>query len=362
VRLAESTYSVSEGAGLLTFKAIRSGNTSAETSIDYATEPFDGKPCNTVDGRARPRCDFATTAGTLRFAPGETEKSFTLFITDDSYREGTETMRLALGFPSAGVLAEPSTATVTIIDNDTGQSANPVNTAPFLVRQQYLDFLTREPDTGGFDAWVGVLRQCAYEGHFGPGKSGSDPVCDRITVSSSFFRSAEFQIKGYFVYRFYKAGLGRLPTYEEFLRDTTSVTGQTEGEVVARREAYAAGWAERADFLALTEGITQAEYVDYLGETTGVRVRNRGQLIAELEAGRRTRGQALRAMVESEEFIAREYNAAFVLMQYFGYLQRDADEAGYRSWLELLNRTGDYRTMIFGFLYSQEYQLRFGTP
>jgi hypothetical protein len=43
-------------------------------------------------------------------------------------------------------------------------------------------------------------------------------------------------------------------------------------------------------------------------------------------------------------------------------LQRDPDEAGYQSWLTLINNTGDYRTMIFGFLYSQEYQLRFGTP
>ena len=64
--------------------------------------------------------------------------------------------------------------------------------------------------------------------------------------------------------------------------------------------------------------------------------------------------------MDSPEFFAREYNAAFVLMQYFGYLQRDPDEAGYQNWLTLLNNTGDYRTMILGFLYSREYQLRFG--
>ncbi|HEY0099820.1 MAG TPA: DUF4214 domain-containing protein [Pyrinomonadaceae bacterium] len=230
------------------------------------------------------------------------------------------------------------------------------------MRQQYLDFLNREPDENGFNAWVRVLAGCAYEGHFGPGKSGSDPACDRITVSSSFFRSTEFQFKGFFVYRFYKASLGRVPTYEEFLRDMTSVTGQTEAEVVARREAFADAWVERADFVALNEGITNAEFVEGLAAKAGVTIAGRAQLVSDLNDGRRTRAQALRAVVESPELFNREYNAAFVLMQYFGYLQRDPDEAGYNNWLSLLNRTGDHRTMIFGFLYSQEYLLRFGQP
>jgi hypothetical protein len=362
VRLTQSAYRVNENAGFLTLKAVRAGDTSRETRLDYATEPHDGKPCNTQDGKARARCDFGTTAGTIRFAPGETEKTFDVFITDDIYAEGDETVRIALGFPSAGVVEEPASALVTIVDNDAGATPHPINTAPFLVRQQYLDFLNREPDANGFNAWVGVLRGCAFEGHFGPGKSGSDPACDRITVSSSFFRSTEFQFKGFFVYRFYKATLGRVPSYEEFLRDMTSVTGQTEAEVVARREAFANAWVERADFVALNEGITNAEFVDQLAATAGVPIAGRAGLILDLNNGSKTRAQVLRLVVDSPELFNREYNAAFVLMQYFGYLQRDPDEAGYNGWLSLLNRTGDYRTMIFGFLYSQEYLLRFGQP
>jgi hypothetical protein len=353
---------VNENAGFLTLKAVRAGDTSRETRLDYATEPHDGKPCNTQDGKARARCDFGTTAGTIRFAPGETEKTFDVFITDDIYAEGDETVRIALGFPSAGVVEEPASALVTIVDNDAGATPHPINTAPFLVRQQYLDFLNREPDANGFNAWVGVLRGCAFEGHFGPGKSGSDPACDRITVSSSFFRSTEFQFKGFFVYRFYKATLGRVPSYEEFLRDMTSVTGQTEAEVVARREAFANAWVERADFVALNEGITNAEFVDQLAATAGVPIAGRAGLILDLNNGSKTRAQVLRLVVDSPELFNREYNAAFVLMQYFGYLQRDPDEAGYNSWLTLLDNSGDYRTMIFGFLYSQEYLVRFGQP
>ncbi|HEY0099821.1 MAG TPA: carboxypeptidase regulatory-like domain-containing protein, partial [Pyrinomonadaceae bacterium] len=71
IRLAQSSYRVSEGAGVLTLKAVRAGDTSRETRLDYATEPHDGKPCNTQDGKARARCDFGTTAGTIRFAPAK---------------------------------------------------------------------------------------------------------------------------------------------------------------------------------------------------------------------------------------------------------------------------------------------------
>ncbi|MGI9107393.1 MAG: carboxypeptidase regulatory-like domain-containing protein [Pyrinomonadaceae bacterium] len=364
VRLTQDTIRVNENAGTLTLTVVRAGDTSRETRVDFATEPADTRqPCTTLDGRARARCDFGTAAGTLRFAPGETTQTFTIFITDDNYVEGNETFRIRLGFPSGGVVESPTETTVTIVDNDTAAtSVNPIFTPEFFVRQQYRDFLSREPEAAGFNAWVGVLRGCAFEGNFGPGKSGSDPTCDRITVSSSFFRSTEFQIKGFFVIRFYRAALGRRPSYEEFLRDMTSVTGQTDAEVIARREAFATSFIVRSDVRALTERDTNAEYVARLATTAGITIANRDALVADLNAGRRTRAQVLREVVDSAELFNREFNPAFVLIQYFGYLQRDPDPVGFNNWLTVLNRTGDFRTMILGFLYSQEYQSRFGTP
>jgi len=60
---------------------------------------------------------------------------------------------------------------------------------------------------------------------------------------------------------------------------------------------------------------------------------------------------------------AQEYNAAFVAMQYFGYLRRDPEPAGYQGWLTYLNANpADFRTMVNGFANSTEYRLRFGTP
>jgi hypothetical protein len=67
-------------------------------------------------------------------------------------------------------------------------------------------------------------------------------------------------------------------------------------------------------------------------------------------------------LIESQSFKEREYNAAFVLMQYFGYLRRDPDQHGYEFWLNVLNNKepGNYRGMVCSFITSSEYQHRFG--
>jgi hypothetical protein len=134
VRLTEGALSVGEGAGSLTFRVRRAGDTSGETQVDFATEPADRRiPCTTVDGAARARCDFGTAAGTLRFAAGETEQTFTVFITDDSYVEGAERFRVRLGFPTSGIVETPQETIVTIIDNDAagGATTNPSSRRSF---------------------------------------------------------------------------------------------------------------------------------------------------------------------------------------------------------------------------------------
>ncbi|MFL6209455.1 MAG: DUF4214 domain-containing protein [Pyrinomonadaceae bacterium] len=317
-------------------------------------------------------------------------KSATFFITDDSYVEGNESFRVALANPSESWgITDPRFATVTIVDNDQGPTArpaktdaaeaaitlqtnNPVNGAAYFIEQQYLDFLGRESDAGGFNTWLNVLQDCAYQGFPGPGKTGSDPTCDRVTVSGAFFGSPEFKDKGYFIYRFYKATLpdlfgggtaGRKPTYEEFLTDLNSISGgQTAQENEARKTAFTNAWLERPDVRAVYESLSDADFVDTLARTSGLTLPNRTQLIADLAAHRQTRAQVLRTIVDDPGFSNREFNSAFVLMQYFGYLQRDPDTAGYNAWLNYLTSTGDFRTMINGFVYSFEYQSRFGAP
>jgi hypothetical protein len=77
----------------------------------------------------------------------------------------------------------------------------------------------------------------------------------------------------------------------------------------------------------------------------------------------------LRAVADDADFKAREFNRAFVLMQYFGYLRRapndppDADFTGYNFWLGKLNQFGgNYVSaeMVKAFITSDEYVKRFG--
>jgi DNA-binding IclR family transcriptional regulator len=71
----------------------------------------------------------------------------------------------------------------------------------------------------------------------------------------------------------------------------------------------------------------------------------------------------LRKVAEAEELKLREVNRAFVLMQYFGYLRRDPDSAGYQFWLNKLNAfNGDFvaSEMVKAFIKSSEYRQRFG--
>jgi len=83
------------------------------------------------------------------------------------------------------------------------------------------------------------------------------------------------------------------------------------------------------------------------------------------------RTQALRQIAEHQNLYAAEFNRAFVLMQYFGYLRRnpnDAPEAtldfaGYNFWLNKLNSfNGNFTQaeMVKAFLSSSEYRRRFG--
>jgi hypothetical protein len=58
------------------------------------------------------------------------------------------------------------------------------------------------------------------------------------------------------------------------------------------------------------------------------------------------------------------FNAAFVQMEYFGYLQRDPDDGGFNFWLGKLNQFGNWvdAQMVLAFIKSPEYRSRFGQP
>jgi hypothetical protein len=360
VLLSAANYSVNESANSLTVDVTRTGSTGATATVNFATTDNAGLTnCTVANGIASERCDYGSAAGTVRFGPGETTKSFTIPIVNDGLVEGNETFSIALSAPSGMTLASPQLATVTINDNDAvPPPQNPVDDIPFFVTQQYIDFLGRLPDQTGFANWVATLNGCP-NGGFG---ENDNPNCDRVHVSAGFFLSAEFQGRGYFAYRFYEVALDRRPAYAEFVPDMGIVGGpQSPESEVLSKQAYTDAWLQRQEFKSRYDNLSNTAYVNALEANAEVIVTNKQALIDALNGGQMNRGQVLRNIVESQAVADRFFNRAFVSMQYFGYLRRDPDTIGFQNWVNTLNADpNNFRHMIFGFLFSTEYRQRFG--
>jgi hypothetical protein len=257
--------------------------------------------------------------------------------------------------------------------------SNPFNCPEYFVRQHYLDFLSREPDPDGLTFWTNEITSCGLDAQCAEEK--------RIHVSAAFFLSIEFQESGYLVYRMYKAAYGDLPqapvplTRQEFLPDTQRigkdvVVGKSgwEQQLQNNKNAFANEFVARSRFTtAFPPGMTPEQFVDVLNANAGgpLSQTERDQLVSELASGMKTRAQVLRAVAEDPDFARSEFNKAFVLMQYFGYLLRnphdapDTDFSGYVSWLNKLNQfNGNFvqAEMVKAFITSSEYGQRFGQP
>ncbi|HEY9283827.1 MAG TPA: DUF4214 domain-containing protein, partial [Pyrinomonadaceae bacterium] len=343
----------------------RLGDLSREATVDFATREL-CPPAVACDGAARDRSDYVRATGTLRFAPGEASQTVSVTLIDDALVEPDEFFLVTLSNPVGVSLGTQSEAQIILTSDDTDHAAqNPIDTPHFLVRMHYLDFLGREPEPTGLQAWLDVLARCPNV--FNTDSRSPSALCDRIQVSSSFFRSPEFETRGYSAFLFYRVSLGRSPTYAEFVRDLQSISGQTGEEVAARKAEFTAAWVERAEFRELYRDQTTPEsFVDRLLQIGGLTLGGdvtRDSLVGDLRAGRKTRAEVVRAATEHPEARAKEFNAAFVTMQYFGYLKRDPEETGFNAWLTYLNANpADFRTMIHGFLNSPEYRSRFGRP
>src|SRR5205085_9238010 len=141
VQLSQASYTVGEANGNIAVTVTRTDSTTT-AGVDYATSDTAGlQNCNVTNGVASSRCDYAKTVGTLQFAVGESAKTIFIPVVNDSYAEGNESFTLTLSNPNGLTLGAPSTASITITDNDPVTSSNPIVGVPFFVRQQYIDFL-----------------------------------------------------------------------------------------------------------------------------------------------------------------------------------------------------------------------------
>ena len=365
LQFSATNYTVAEDPGTASITVTRTGDLNRTVSVDYAV----------TDGTAKQTTDYSLAAGRLYFVPGEASKTFNVSITEDSVVEGTETANLTLSNPlGVAVAIGQSTATLTITDDATEPPGNPNDVAGVYVSQHYFDFLNREADPSGLAFWTNQITSC-----------GNDAQCTeikRVNVSGAYFLSIEFQETGYLVYRFYNAALNRsngLPRYVEFLKDTQSVgrgvvVGATgwEAQLAANKVTFANEFVERAEFITLYPfSQTPTQFVDALYAHGGIvpSVQERQAAIDEFNNPEGARGRVLRRVAENQTLTQREFNRAFVLMQYFGYLRRNPDDApdndlsGFNFWLNKLNQfNGNFvnAEMVKAFITSGEYRHRFG--
>ncbi len=368
-------------AGKIDITVARSGDTSAAATIDYAT----------ADGTASERSDYLAALGTLRFAANETSKTITVFIVDDRFGESDETFNVNLTNPAGSTVGAPATFVVTINSDEVVNGPNPVKNASFntdfFVRQQYIDFFNREADPSGLAFWKNQIDGCA------------DQACReirRINVSAAFFVSIEFQETGYLVYKAYQAAFnsGEFLKLRDFLPDTQEigrgvVIGQpgADAQLEANKVRFFGDFVQRGEFVAsgaYPTTLTAAQFVDKLNASTSdplvpgssgsLNAAQRDALVLQLSpdpASATLRAQVLRSIAQNSLFSSRQFNKAFVLMQYFGYLRRNPNDppefgldfGGYNFWLGKLNTfNGNYiaAEMVKAFITSGEYEQRFG--
>jgi len=370
VQFSAPTASVAENGGAASLTVTRTGDTSGVTTVNFET----------ADGTAVQKSDYTFNSGVVQFNPGENSKTIKVPIVDDAFVEGAETFKVALSNVSGNfAIGNPNQITVTINDNDSvPPSTNPIDGASFFVRQQYLDFLGREPDASGLAFWTNLITAC-----------GANAACiegARVNVSAAFFLSIEYQETSGAVIRLQRAAFGKFSadpalrlTYQQFLRDTRQVgagviVGQPGFEALLEqnKQAYAEQIVTSPAFLARFPILPAADYVDAIIASTGLTVtaaERTAAITAFAAGGTLGRVAALRSMADSNTVRQAEMIPSFVLAEYFGYLRRnptdapDFNDVGYQFWLgKLTTFNGDFvkAELVKAFINSSEYRQRFG--
>ena len=281
--------------------------------------------------------------------------------------------------------------------------SNPIDDAQFFVRQHYRDFLNREPDAPGLAHWTAEITACNDPSQRQPGESLE--LCaerKRANTSAAFFLSPEFQNTGTFVLRVYWGTLGKLPSaqcglpggllgqcrplYNAYVADMSRVTSgivvnnKLAPDVInANKRAFIDQFVNTPDFKASYDSLSNQQFVDKLFATTAIAPTDaeRSTLVSGMNTGAETRSSVVFKVVDGTQtvtdgalifntrygqaFYDQEFDAAFVFMEYVGYLQRNPDQAGYEYWLGKLKLYGNWvdAEMVLSFILSPEYRLRF---
>jgi hypothetical protein len=283
-----------------------------------------------------------------------------------------------------------------------------IDDADFFASQHYIDFLRRFPDAPGLTFWTGnvtaQVAECNDAAKRQPGESVA--ACGdrkRANTSAAFFLSPEFQNTGSFVVRVYWGTLGKQPNancpslpsglagqcrplYTDYIADMSQiakgivVNDQLDPAVInANKQAFVNQFINTAAFKAKYDGLSNQVFVDTLFQTTGINASasDRAALVSGLTGGTETKASVVFKVVDGtttqagggvvfnttygKAFYDKEFDDAFVFMEYIGYLRRNPDQAGYEFWLGKLKLYGNWSDaeMVLAFIRAPEYRNRF---
>ena len=174
VQFSASTATATETLNATTkldLTVTRTGTTSSAASVNYAS----------ADASASERSDYLAALGTVRFQAGETTKTISVFIVDDSFGEAAETFTVTLSNPVGCSLGSPQRSPSRSTVTRRWTAPNPVRDASFssdfFVRQHYVDFFNREADASGLGFWKNQIDEwrCADTG------MSRDPADQRLS-------------------------------------------------------------------------------------------------------------------------------------------------------------------------------------
>jgi uncharacterized protein YneR len=127
LQFSSATYSVGEAGPMATLTVSRTVGSAGAVTINYTLangSATGGATCGTG-------VDYVNTGGMVSFADGEMSKTFNVTICEDMVFEGNETFTSTLSNPTGGAtLGMPSTATVTINDNEIAMPGTLTLSAP----------------------------------------------------------------------------------------------------------------------------------------------------------------------------------------------------------------------------------------
>lgn len=182
---------------------------------------------------------------------------------------------------------------------------------------------------------------------------GEPPALARLPSSAKSYTPDELTQTAIFIIRFYKVAYGRVPQFSEFKKDLAKFgakpdPGTTLSASEDKKREFAEDWLQRKDFRNRYSKKSDEQFLNELFANAGWHERGaeRERLLQELKSLRTTRQAIVRAIVEDPAVPTYEFNATFVVLNYFLYLVRNPDPAGYYYWLTTLNSSSDYVGVI----------------